>query len=108
TCNAVRWRLKRLIVFIVDFNVVLLDLDDGLTEEVICLPDEPGGDIFNAIRFCDSLAKTDKRLQLSYSNAVRHAAVAARIVLPKFLVLFYQELLRFLGEDRLERPGVAN
>jgi hypothetical protein len=117
------------VVAVVDVDVVLLDVDDGLAEEVVGFVDELDRDLMGeernqfgeeeergrkttnllrTVRSCDGLAETDHALELTDGDAVRASTVALSVFASE-LAVEDDELLRGGGgeldkreEDELE------
>ena len=68
-------------LFLVEVNVVLLDMDDRLPKEIVCFSDERGRDFRCAVCARDCFAEPDERLELTYGDAVRVSPEPGCVVL---------------------------
>ena len=100
-------------LFLVKVDVVLLDVDDRLSQQRVSFPYEGGRDLTNSrmsnyhgltttktdlcgtVCACDRLAQADHTLQLTDGDPVRIPAGARGIVLPKDAVFLHENVSSF-------------
>ena len=78
--------------FLVEVNIVLLDMNNRLPEEVICFSDERGRDFRCAVCARDRFAEPDERLELTHGDAVRVSPEPGYVVLTEEPVFVDEDL----------------
>ncbi|EDK39765.2 hypothetical protein PGUG_03864 [Meyerozyma guilliermondii ATCC 6260] len=102
------WNISWILVIFVNFNVIHLHPNNTLSQEIVRLGNERGGDFVGAIGSSDSFGKSHHRLQSTNCDSVRCSSQPLGIVGPQFLVPRHEEITGFLRHYWLECPGVLD